>query len=131
MADPQTSERQLGLLWGVVAVTLVLLATRAEQLAQSLPGCTFKSFLGIPCPTCGVTRAVLELSNLDVASALKINPLATLSIMVLVLGGLVVGVSTLGGHPPREPRWDLRPLERLGLVLVVVANWAYLVTSGI
>jgi hypothetical protein len=131
MDTSQTSQRHLGLLWGAVAVSLVLLATSAEQLAQTLRGCTFKSFLGLPCPTCGVTRAALELSNLDVASALRINPLATLLMMALVLGGLIAGVSTLGGHPPREPRWDLRPVERLGLVLVVVANWAYLVANGI
>ena len=131
MAAAQTSRRQLGLLWGAVATAVVLLASRAEMLAQNLPVCTFKSWLGIPCPSCGITRVVLELADLDVASAVKINPLATLLILTLVLGGLLAGVSTLGGRPPREPRWDLRPVERLGLVLVIVANWAYLVASGI
>jgi hypothetical protein len=130
MEGSQTSQRHLGLLWGAVAASLLLLATRADEFAQTLRGCSFKSFLGLPCPTCGVTRAALELSNLDVASALRINPLATVLMMVLVLGGLVAGVSTFAGHPPQEPRWDLRPVERLGLLLVIVANWAYLVANG-
>ena len=131
MADSLTPQRQLGLLWGAVAVALMLLATDAERLAQSLPGCTFKVVLGIPCPTCGVTRVALALAHLEVAAALRINPLATVLLLVLVLGGLIAGGATLGGHPPKEPRWDLRPVERLGLVLVIVANWAYLVARGV
>jgi hypothetical protein len=131
MVESQTSERQLGLLWGAVAVALVLLASSAEQLAQNLPDCAFKAFVGIPCPTCGVTRAALALAHLDLASALRVNPLATLAWMALVPGGLVAGISTLAGRPPKEPRWDWRPDERLGLVLVVAANWAYLVARGL
>lgn len=131
MAESQAHPRQLGLLWGTVAVALVLLASGAEQLAQNLPHCTFKALLGIPCPTCGVTRAALALARLDVASALRVNPLATLFWLALVPGGLVAGVSTLAGRPPKEPRWDWRPVERLGLVLLIVANWAYLVARGL
>ncbi|MGB5341463.1 MAG: DUF2752 domain-containing protein [Thermoanaerobaculia bacterium] len=130
-ADSATSQRQLGLLWGTVTVVLLMLATRAERLAQTLPACTFKALVGIPCPTCGVTRATLALADLDLRVALLINPLATLLVMAFVSGGLVAGMSALGGRSLREPRWNLRPVERLGLVIVIVANWAYLVARGI
>ena len=121
----------MGLLWGTVAVVLLILATRAEQLAQTLPECTFKALVGLPCLTCGVTRSALALADLDFGVALRINPLATVLVVAFVGGGLVAGSLALGGRPLREPRWDLLPVERLGLVAVVVANWAYLVWRGI
>jgi len=130
-ADLTTSERQLGLLWGTVVVVLLLLAMRAGQLAQILPACVFKTLTGIPCPTCGMTRATLALVNLDFMAALRVNPLATGLVMAFVVGGLVAGLAALLGRPLKEPRWDLRPTERLGFVVVVVANWAYLVSRGI
>ncbi len=73
----------------------------------------------------------MALADLDLRVALLINPLATLLVMAFVGGGLVAGMSALGGRPLREPRWNLRPAERLGLVIVIVANWAYLVSRGI
>ena len=130
-ADLAASQRQLGLLWGTVAVVLLMLATRAEQLAQTLPVCTFKALVGIPCPTCGATRVTLALASLDFSAALRINPLATVALMAFVVGGLIAGLSALWGRPLKEPGWNLRPIERLGVVAVVVANWAYLVSSGI
>ena len=130
-ADSAASQRQLGLLWGTVAIVLLMLATRAEQLAQALPACTFKAVVGIPCPTCGATRVTLALASLDFSAALRINPLATVALMAFVVGGLIAGLSALWGRPLKEPGWNLRPIERLGVVAVVVANWAYLVSSGI
>lgn len=130
-ADSAASQRQLGLLWGTVAVVLLMVATRAEQLAQALPACTFKALVGIPCPTCGVTRATQALANLDFRLALRINPLATALLMAFVAGGLVAGFLAFRGRPLTEPRWVLRPVERLGLVAVIVANWVYLVLRGI
>ncbi len=74
---------------------------------------------------------MLALANLDFAAALRINPLVTVLLMAFVAGGLVAGLLAMVGRPLREPRWDLRPAERLGLVAVLVANWAYLVSRGI
>lgn len=129
--ESAASQRQLGLLWGAVAIVLLTMAPRADQLAQALPGCTFKALVGIPCPTCGVTRAALALSDLDFGAALRINPLATLLGMAFIAGGLMAGGSALRGRPLREPGWNLNPVERLGLLAVVVTNWAYLVLNGI
>ena len=39
-------------------------------------GCPIRFLLGIPCPTCGVTRALLSLVRLDFTAYLRYNPMA-------------------------------------------------------
>lgn len=125
--DPR---RQLGFFWGGVAAALVALSPLAPRLAGALPACHFKALFGIPCPTCGTTRAALALARFDLLTALTAYPLATLAWILLVGGGLVAGVAALLGrgvpHPPnRLPLW-----ARLGIVAVLLANWAYLIATG-
>ena len=127
----ETSQRQLGLLWGTVVVVLLALVPYAWQLAGSLPVCTFKAIVGIPCPTCGITRTILALADLEFSMALRTNPLGAVLLTAFLAGGLVAGVSAIRGRPLKEPRWSLRPIERLGLAAVIVANWAYLISRGV
>ncbi len=55
-----------------------------------LPGtfCAFKAVTGIPCMTCGTTRAFGRLFALDLRGALLMNPLAALFALGLVPWGL-------------------------------------------
>ena len=122
--------RQLGLLWGAVAVALVALSPAAPHLTQGLPACPLKSLSGLPCPACGSSRAALALAQREVKEALAVNPLATVAWLGLVAGGLVAGVAALGGQPLREPRWVLPTTARLGLVGILAANWLYLIWAG-
>lgn len=47
-------------------------------------GCVFQALLGIPCPGCGMTRAVLALLRLDLAAAFAYHPLVFAMPYVLV-----------------------------------------------
>ncbi len=87
--------RQLGLLWGAVAVALVALSPLASHLAGLLPPCPLKSFTGVPCPGCGTTRAALALGRLDVGAAFAVSPLAAAAWGLLVGGGLAAGALAL------------------------------------
>ena len=46
--------------------------------------CLFKSIFKIPCPACGLTRAFLSLSNLDIISAIRYNILS-IPIFIFIL----------------------------------------------
>lgn len=109
---------------------LVLLSPLAELLASALPRCPFKTFTGVPCPACGTTRAALALAGFDPATALLVNPLATLFWSVLVVGGLVAGALALIRRPLREPSGKPPLWLRAGAALAVLINWAYLVIHG-
>lgn len=67
-----------------VAVTLTITATALASLfvrslsPPSFELCWFKRLTALPCPGCGMTRAVLRLARGDVVEALRFNPFALL-----------------------------------------------------
>jgi hypothetical protein len=111
--------------WGATAAGVCLLAPLAPQVAAALPECVFHSVTGLPCPVCGATRAALALSHLDIASALALNPLASLGALAFVLGGFAAGIAALSGRPIRLPAAPTSAL-RLAAILAVAANWGWL-----
>ncbi len=125
-----TARRQLGMLWGAVAVALVGLGLWARELAAVMPACPFKSWFELPCATCGTTRAALALAQLDLGTALSVNPLATLAWVGLVGGGIVAGALSAFDRslsfPAPRPTMSFRVL----VALAVIANWAYLIAAG-
>ncbi len=125
------SGRQLGLLWGAVSVTLVAVSPLASRLASLLPACRFKALLGIPCPTCGSTRAALDLASFDLVGALVRYPLATVGWTLLIGGGLVAGIAALLGYGVPELPNRLSLAVKLGLLALFLANWAYLIATGV
>lgn len=129
-----SSRRQLGLLWGAVAVALVALSPLAPHLAGALPACPWKALTGIPCPGCGTTRAALALGRLDFAAAFAVSPLAAAGWAGLIVGGVVAGLLSLAGiEPPALPRLTGRAETafRIAVVAAVTLNWIYLIYSGV
>ena len=94
--------------------------------------CQFKSYTGYPCPTCGTTRLVLSLYNLDIVSAFKYNPF-------MFLFGVFLGLWSLTGFLPvffkKKLVVSVSERERKVIVLVLIAlfllNWIYLIAMGI
>ena len=100
-----------------------------DHLPLSL--CVFKAFTGRPCVTCGTTRALGRLYALDVAGALRMNPLAAIGAMALVLWGLLDLVFLARGRALNvELTPGLARLSRYLVVLAILLNWAYLIAEG-
>jgi hypothetical protein len=98
-----------------------------------LPLCHVKALTGLPCPTCGSTRALGRLFDLDVAGALAMNPLATTAAFGLVAWAAAdlallarVRGQALGIDVSRRAGVALR----VAAVVAIVLNWAYLVAAG-
>ena len=47
--------------------------------------CPIKAVIGIPCPTCGMTRAMISLFRADIKSYMTYNPMALPMIVAVLL----------------------------------------------
>ncbi|MEM6795579.1 MAG: DUF2752 domain-containing protein [Acidobacteriota bacterium] len=123
--------RQLAVLWAGAVLCLVALSPFGSAIAGFMGACPFKETTGVPCPSCGTSRAAMGLARLDVWGAFSAYPLPTLGWTFFVLGGLWAGAWTaLGRDLPSLPR----RLPRWALILVVAAmlgNWAYSIATGV
>ncbi|MCP4896523.1 MAG: DUF2752 domain-containing protein [bacterium] len=91
-----------------------------------LSPCLFQSLVGIPCPSCGSTRAMEALVQGNLLAAVTFNPLVVFVILVFLTGGLFVAPLWLlmRGKLPQSSS----PPRRVALILaaLVVVNWIYL-----
>lgn len=93
--------------------------------------CFFRLATGVPCATCGATRALGRLFRLDLAGAFVMNPLVALG----TVGLLIWGAADLALLPTRRalrlgiaPAWQ--PTVRVLAVVLVLLNWAFLVFAS-
>jgi hypothetical protein len=122
-------DRQIAALWGVLAVSSLLLRPLWLALAPALPPCPFRALTGIPCLSCGTTRAALAVLHGDIVNALAINPLATLAGAGFIVGGLAAPMWTSLSLPlPRIAAPPPRAL-RIALVAALLLDWAWVIAS--
>ncbi len=113
---------------GLVAAAAVW-TLRLDRLPLTL--CVFKGLTGLPCPTCGSTRALGRLFALDFAGALAMNPFTTLLALVVAAWAL----ADLALLPTRRAlELDASPRVgfalRVGALVLFLANWVYLLAAG-
>ena len=96
------------------------------------PVCLFKQMTGLPCLSCGGTRAVGQLVRLHLETALSLNPLVTLLAAVVLVWGAVDAALLPSG---RALGLVLSPAAaraaRVAAVALLIANWVYLVVAGV
>lgn len=120
------------LLW--LLVSFGTFASLALWFAAGLPtpSCVFHSLTGLPCPTCGSTRAAYHFLHGHFAASFLFNPLAFLAFCALVLFDLYA-LTILAARAPRLRLHSFSPVEKLLLRSLVVAllagNWFYLLTA--
>ena len=123
------------LIWGSVGLFL-LAGGWALPLVPTLTAmgyvCPFHAITGLPCPTCGATRAVTALGSLDFPTALRLNPGITIlwtCTHLYVPYALCVSLLDL----PRIRIAAEQPLRdrsiSLFLLTGLVLNWSFLIAE--
>lgn len=100
------------------------------RLGLPWPECTFRALLGIPCLTCGSTRAMLSLARFNFPVAWHFNPLATIAMCGIAAYDFYALVVLIGQTPRLRvtlPRKLILPV----LVAAALLNWIHLLRSGI
>lgn len=93
--------------------------------------CLFKLATGLPCLSCGTTRALGHLAHGDLAGALLMNPLfATGALLLLVLGAAEAAL-LVRGRVLRAVVSDAQARAAwIALGVLALVNWAWLVADG-
>jgi hypothetical protein len=98
----------------------------ASHLLHSVDGgpvlCLFRGITGLPCPSCGMTRAFVSLGHGDLHSAVQSNLaspaayLATWLIFMLGIGEMILD------YPLRNPIWDVTQRQIFILTIFLMST---------
>jgi Protein of unknown function (DUF2752) len=95
--------------------------------------CIFKTITGIPCPSCGSTRATLLLFHGDLKDSLLLNPFAVItnSLIFISIGWMISDIlkNKETFLPFLKKDWDYR--IKIVLIIVVSANWIWNIVKGL
>jgi hypothetical protein len=125
-----TEERQLALLWLAAAVSSIVLRPLWLAAAPHLRSCVFRSLTGIPCPSCGTTRAATAFLQGDLMTAFINNPLAASMGLLFVVGAPIAVIWTTVKWPVPSLPNPLPPWVRIAAVSLIAGNWFYLIVSA-
>jgi hypothetical protein len=122
------------ILWASVSAASLAGAMIWLRLVGPLPlVCPFHWLTGVPCLTCGSTRALAALAAGDLAASLRFNPAVLPGCLASALYVLYAAV-VVGFRLPRV-RWTLAPrdvrLARWGIVTAAALLWCFLVIEGV
>ena len=93
--------------------------------------CPMKRWLGVPCPTCGTTRAFVRLLHGDVGGAFALQPLVMGIVCLLVPAALAVWM--MPGARCVKTFWlsaVRMPVFWLAVAAALLANWVYVMARG-
>ena len=120
------------LLWGSIGL-LIIIGAAVVPLDRLGLRCPFLALTGLPCPTCGGTRAVLAMSHLRFAEGFCLNPLVAAGWVCAALLVPYAAVVCLAGRR-RLRATDVTDRERrlvaLLLLVLLLANWACVIAAA-
>ena len=116
-----TMEREGALLIGFGCLPFAAGAVFPASGPDFLPACPFRAMTGLPCPTCGATRAFTHVARGD-AAFVNYNAFWVLVAVAMIVAGVAVAIK-------RRPIMDdlTRTPARAAVTLVMLgaAGWAY------
>lgn len=105
-------------LWLIPLVLIAGYLLQMVGLAHS--PCVLKTIVGLPCPTCGSTRAAMLLFKGRIREALAMHPLIFLSLILILLTALSLG-RLYAGLPTLLDRASERGRRLLRILLLAIA----------
>jgi hypothetical protein len=130
--DGARARRTFGYAEVFALIALLSLAVARFVPVLSVPFvCPLKALAGIPCATCGMTRAFVALAHGEVAAAFAASPLGALLagglwLLALADAGRFAHGARLPGLGPRAARAAVA-----AGVVALFANWAWLVAREV
>jgi hypothetical protein len=98
-----------------------------------LPQCNFRALFGIPCLTCGSTRAAGALFHAEILHAWLVSPLATVAFCGMAAFDIYAVAVLTSGAPRLRITFAGRKARLTSAALVAAAallNWIYLLSHG-
>ena len=119
-------------IWLSVSLVSVGMAAAWFALGLPWPRCLFHDLTGLPCLTCGMTRAAIQFFHGHFLNALWWNPLVFIGLCALS----IFNVYALGVLILRTPRLRIRfdtdmekRAARFLVLAALIANWGYLLSN--
>ena len=108
---------------------LLIIARFYGRLPVQAPDCGFKAQFGIPCVSCGGTRAMQALSAGHILKALQFNPAVVVGIFVSITWVLLGLHRFQRGEAPLPVAAQNRRMRRVALIAIslLALNWIYLI----
>jgi len=132
-AGRRGSDSGIDLLWSASALTIFAAGLVWPILGAGIRvACPFRAITGLPCPTCGGTRAIVAFAHLDAAAALVANPL----IFVAACASVAVIAYAIASRTGLIPRISIalepagRGAARILIPIALLAQWIYLIGAG-
>ena len=117
--DPADLARLLPLLVGLLLVPVVAL-----WLVPRAPTCLSRRLLDLPCPGCGLGRAIVATMHLDLRAALAYYPPVLPLVLAYLVAVAAVSARLIGRTLPRQSTTVAMVLG-LGVMLAVFGNWVF------
>lgn len=99
--------------------------------------CLLKNVTGIPCPSCGSTRALVALSSGDLSGIFRYNPIGMIIAAILLVApfwiafDLLTGRRTLASGFIAFEHFVQRKWVAIPAVVLLVANWIWTYSKGL
>ena len=132
-AGGPVARRKLRLRGAAVALAcwIVLTGARANLPERlNVPACSFLATTGYPCPSCGMTRAMVAMTRGRIVTALHLHPFSVVLFAGLVILAVFAAGEALTGR-------DLLTKLRPGLWWIwaglagMLAGWAWVLLTGL
>jgi hypothetical protein len=124
-----TKETDYELLWLSVSVSALVAAVVWFRLHLPWPVCTFRELTGLPCVTCGATRAAIQFLHGHFIAAWIFNPLVSAGLCAIALFdfyAVFVLVTGVGRLRIVHLTQNEKILARVLVIGFLALNWIYL-----